>query len=63
MVFPEMLTIREAVEKTRLSEFSIRELIKQRKVQTIRLGRGTRGKHLINADSLARYLNGENDTD
>ena len=50
---PEMLSIREAVERTNLSYQYLRYLCIQNKVKHIRCG----NKYKINSFSLAEYLN------
>lgn len=53
----EMLSIKEC--KTRipgLSEYTLRKLIKQNKVISIRSGEGENGKFLVNFKSLREYL-------
>lgn len=61
--FPRMMTVAEAVKASGLTEFTVRQLVKNGRIKFIRLGKGLRGKLLINADSLVQYLNGENDAD
>lgn len=53
----EMLTIKECTDIIPgFSEHSVRKLIKQGKVKSIRTGEGERGKFLVNKDSLIDYL-------
>ena len=53
----EMLTIKECAKLVPgLSAHSVRKLVQQDKVKFIRAGEGTRGKFLINKDSLIDYL-------
>ena len=52
-----MLTIKEcAACIDGLSEYTIRQLIKQHKVISIRSGEGENGKFLVNFNSLREYL-------
>ncbi len=56
----EMLTIKECtVLIPGLSEHTLRKLIAQRKIYSIRTGEGKRGKILISKASLVEYLNGK----
>lgn len=56
----EMLTIPEVMAMgTGLSEHTLRKLIAQRKIYSIRTGEGKRGKILISKSSLVEYLNGK----
>ena len=55
---PVMWDIRQAAEKTKLSQFTIKQLIKNEQVKFIRTGVGKRGKFLINAQSLCEYMRG-----
>ena len=53
----EMLTIKECTEVIYgLSEHTIRNLVMQGKVKSIRAGEGKRGKILISKDSLLDYF-------
>ena len=55
----EMLTIKECtVLIPGLSEHTLRKLIAQRKIYSIRTGEGKRGKILISKASLVEYLSG-----
>ncbi len=56
----EMLTIKECAEAvSRLSEHTVRQLVKQGKVTFIRTGQGERGKILVSKSSLLEYLGGK----
>lgn len=56
----EMLTIPEVMAMgTGLSEHTLRKLVAQRKIYSIRTGEGKRGKILISKASLVEYLNGK----
>lgn len=53
----EMLTIKECAKLIPgLSVHSVRKLVHQDKIKSIRAGEGMRGKYLINKDSLIDYL-------
>lgn len=53
----EMLSIKECKARIPgLSEYTLRKLIKQNKVISIRSGEGENGKHLVNFNSLREYL-------
>ena len=53
----EMLSIKECVARIEgLSEYTLRKLIKQNKVISIRSGEGENGKFLVNFNSLLEYL-------
>ncbi|WP_366506673.1 helix-turn-helix domain-containing protein [Ruminococcus sp.] len=53
----EMLTIKEcAALVSGLTEHTVRMLVKQGKVKSIRCGEGSRGKILVSKDSLLKYL-------
>ena len=55
----EMLTIHEAVQTIKgLSEHTVRQLVAQGKVPSIRTGAGKNGKILIPKAALLDYLNG-----
>ncbi len=55
----EMLTIKECTEiATGLSEHTIRQLVKQNKIKSVRTGTGQNGKILICKSSLLEFLNG-----
>ena len=53
----EMLTIKECTEVIQgLSEHTVRQLVKQGKVKSVRTGEGRNGKYLVNkADMLAYF--------
>lgn len=50
---PTMLTIKETVQKTGLSEYFLRALVSQKKIVFVYTGR----KFLINYEKLIDYLN------
>ncbi|MGN0674996.1 MAG: DNA-binding protein [Oscillospiraceae bacterium] len=53
----EMLSIKECKARIPgLSEYTLRKLIKQNKVISIRSGEGENGKYLVNFNSLREYL-------
>lgn len=55
----EMLTIHEAAQTVKgLSEHTVRQLVAQGKVPSIRTGLGVKGKILIPKAALLDYLNG-----
>ena len=54
MKIPEMLTLREASQRTGLSYDLLRKLCLEGKIIHIRTGK----KYLINLDRLIEYLNG-----
>ena len=55
----EMLTIHEAAQTVKgLSEHTVRQLVSQGKVPSIRTGAGKNGKILIPKAALLDYLNG-----
>ena len=55
----EMLTIHEAAQTVKgLSEHTIRQLVAQGKVPSIRTGAGVNGKILIPKAALLEFLNG-----
>ena len=55
----EMLTIHEAAQTVKgLSEHTVRQLVAQGKVPSIRTGAGKNGKILIPKAALLDYLNG-----
>ena len=55
----EMLTIREAAQTVKgLSEHTIRQLVVQGKVPSIRTGIGRNGKILVPKNELVKYLTG-----
>ena len=56
----EMLTIKECTEVIQgLSEHTIRQLVKQGKVKSVRTGEGKNGKILVNKADLIAYFNGK----
>ncbi len=53
----EMLTIKEsAALVTGLSEHTVRQLVKQGKVKSVRTGEGRNGKILVNKTDLLNYF-------
>ena len=53
----EMLTIRECTEVIQgLSEHTVRQLVAQGKVKSVRTGEGKRGKILVNKADLISYF-------
>lgn len=53
----KMLSIKECLELVDgLSENTLRKLLKQKKVKSIRAGEGKRGKYLVNQDSLLECM-------
>ena len=53
----EMLTIQECTEVIHgLSEHTVRQLVAQGKVKSVRTGEGKRGKILVNKSDLAAYF-------
>lgn len=56
----EMLTIKESTAIiSGLSEHTVRKLVKQGKVKSIRTGEGKNGKILVNKADLVAYFNGK----
>ena len=56
----EMLTIKEsAALVSGLSEHTVRQLVKQGKVKSVRTGEGRNGKILVNKADLIAYFNGK----
>ena len=54
-----MLTVHEAAQTIKgLSEHTVRQLVAQGKVPSIRTGAGVKGKILIPKAALLEYLNG-----
>lgn len=54
---PILLTIQECTEMIEgLKPNTVRQLVKQDKIRYIRAGEGSRGKILVNKDSLIGYL-------
>ena len=53
----EMLTIKESAALiSGLSEHTVRQLVKQGKVKSVRTGEGKNGKILVNKDDLIAYF-------
>lgn len=53
----EMLTIKECAEVVQgLSEHTVRQLVAQGKVKSVRTGEGKRGKILVNKSDLIAYF-------
>ena len=53
----EMLTIKECTEVIQgLSEHTVRQLVAQEKVKSVRTGEGKRGKILVNKADLVAYF-------
>ena len=56
----EMLTIKESAELiSGLSEHTVRQLVKQGKVKSVRTGEGRNVKILVNKADLIAYFNGK----
>ena len=56
----EMLTIKESATLiSGLSEHTVRQLVKQGKVKSVRTGAGKNGKILVNKADLIAYFNGK----
>ena len=56
----ELLTIKECVEViSGLSEHTVRQLVKQGKIKSIRTGEGKTGKILVNKADLVAYFRSE----
>ena len=56
----EMLTIKESAALiSGLSEHTVRQLVKQGKVKSVRTGEGRNGKILVNKADLIAYFNGK----
>ncbi|MCM1006489.1 MAG: helix-turn-helix domain-containing protein [Ruminococcus flavefaciens] len=56
----EMLTVKESAELIGgLSEHTVRQLVAQGKVKSVRTGEGKRGKILVNKADLVAYFNGK----
>ena len=56
----EMLTIKESAALiSGLSEHTVRQLVKQGKVESVRTGAGRNGKILVNKADLIAYFNGK----
>lgn len=57
----ELLTIKESAELIDgLSEHTVRQLVKQGKVKSIRTGEGKNGKILVNKADLIAYFSAKN---
>ena len=55
----EMLTIREAAQTVKgLSEYTVRQLVAQGKVPSIRTGTGKNGKILVPKNALLKHITG-----
>ena len=55
----EMLTIREAAQTVKeLSEYTVRQLVAQGKVPSIRTGTGKNGKILVPKKALLKHITG-----
>lgn len=53
----EMLTIKECTEVIQgLSEHTVRQLVAQEKIKSVRTGEGKRGKILVNKAELVAYF-------
>lgn len=52
----KLYTIKEAVEKTGLSDSTIRRAIKDRELKTIQIGKGTSARHFIRESALQEWL-------
>ena len=56
----EILTIKESAALiSGLSEHTVRQLVKQGKVKSVRTGEGRNGKILVNKADLIAYFNGK----
>ena len=56
----EMLTIKECTQTVSgLSEHTVRQLVKQGKVKSVRTGEGRNGKILVNKADLVEYFQGK----
>jgi len=56
----EMLTIKESAALiSGLSEHTVRQLVRQGKVKSVRTGAGKNGKILVNKADLIAYFNGK----
>lgn len=62
VTIPVMWDLKQATTETGLSEFTLKQAIKQGHIRFIRLGAGRRGKILINAASLCEYMRGGGQT-
>lgn len=50
---PTLLTLKEAGAALRISQWKLFELINQRKIETVKIGR----RRLVPADALTRFIN------
>lgn len=58
----EMLSIKECVTRfPGLTDYTVRNLIKQGKVTAVHAGAGLNGKYLVNSESLYSYLSGQSE--
>ena len=58
----EMLSIKECVTRfPGLTDYTVRNLIKQGKVTAVRAGASLNGKYLVNSESLYSYLSGQSE--
>lgn len=57
LLIPQMVTIKEAAQKTGLANFYIRQLCLQNKIIFVKAGR----KYLINFAKLIEFLNGNSE--
>lgn len=55
---PVMWDLPQACLQTSLKKFTIMNWVKSGKVKFIRVGTGKRGKILVNAESLCRFMEG-----
>jgi excisionase family DNA binding protein len=54
MTPPKMMTVADAARESGLSQYAVRQLLREGRVHGVRVGRG---KLLVNFDDLCRYLN------
>ena len=54
---PELLTVKETAKRLGLSEYAVRQLVRNGAAVTIRPG-GDHGPYYINLDKLVFFLNG-----
>lgn len=59
---PILWSFKQAEVETGLKVFTLTRLVKSGKVKYIRLGAGQRGKILVNAESLCRFMAGGEQT-
>lgn len=53
----ELITIKECTAVIKgLSENTVRQLVAQKKIKSVRTGRGSRGKILVNKNELLNYF-------